>query len=48
MVMKNFTVLPVGYCLVEKPDGSIQMRVRDLSELDALINMDEVGTDFFY
>ena len=48
MVNKNFSLLPVAFCLAERNDGSIQMRVRDLTELDALINMDEVGNISFY
>jgi hypothetical protein len=47
MVNKNYSLLPVAYCLVEQNDGSIQMRVRDLSELDALLQIDEVGIFLF-
>lgn len=42
-VNKNFTLLPISYCLEESQDGAIRMRIRDTSELDALINIDEVG-----
>jgi PAS domain S-box-containing protein len=44
MVNKNYTLLPVAFCLEEKDSGAIRMRVRDLSELDALIQIDEIGT----
>jgi PAS domain S-box-containing protein len=40
---KNFTLLPITFCLDERPDGAIRMRIRDLSELDALLTIDEIG-----
>ena len=43
MVCKNFTLLPVAYCLEESQDGNIRMRIRDMTELDALLTIDEVG-----
>lgn len=43
MVNKNFTLLPVIYCLEENAEGAIRMRIRDVPELDALLNIDEVG-----
>ena len=42
-VNKNYTVLPLSYCLQERDDGSIRMHVRDMTELDALLTIDEVG-----
>ena len=42
-VNKNYTLLPITYCLDERPDGAIRMRIRDLSELDALLSIDEIG-----
>jgi PAS domain S-box-containing protein len=40
---KNYTLLPISFCLEERPDGAIRMRIRDLSELDALLTIDEIG-----
>jgi PAS domain S-box-containing protein len=47
-VNKNYTLLPITYCLEEQNDGSIKMRIRDLSELDALLTIDEVGKSFCF
>lgn len=40
---KNYTLLPITFCLDERPDGAIRMRIRDVSELDALLTIDEIG-----
>lgn len=42
---KNFSVLPMSYNLTPAKDGeSIKMLVRDMTDLDALVTIDELGT----
>ena len=43
MVTKNYNLLPVTYCLEETNEGNIRMRIRDITELDALLSIDETG-----
>lgn len=44
-VCKNFSLLPVSYNLAPSDtDETIKMRLRDMSELDALITIDDFGT----
>lgn len=48
-VCKNFTLLPISFCLQASNEGdTIRMRIRDLSDADALMNIDEVGNVLSY
>ena len=44
MATRNYSVLPISYNLTSNiEDESILIRIRDMSELDALITIDELG-----
>ena len=44
-VTKSFSLLPISYNLTQsKEDDSMRMLVRDMTELDALLTIDEIGT----
>lgn len=44
-VCKNYSLLPISYNLLPSKDNeSIRMLVRDSTELDALVTIDEMGT----
>ena len=44
MVTRNFLLLPVTFCLSMKSSEVILMRLRDLSNTDAVISIDDMGT----
>jgi PAS domain S-box-containing protein len=45
MVTKTYSIFPVSYNMTfNSEDDTITMRIRDMTELDALLKIDEVGT----